>query len=442
MLERLFKLQARGTSVKTEFIAGLTTFAAIAYVLAVNPSILAASGMDKAGLITTTALGAAIFTFLMGVMANLPIAVATGMGGNTYVAYNVVIAMGIPWQAALGLIFYNGILFLFLSVTGIRQVLLRAFPDTMKTSLTVGIGLFIMFIGLNSAGVITAAPPPVLISLGNVIEPGVLLCLSSVVVMIVLHGLRIPGAIIMTIIVATLIGFLVPAPGGEGMITKFPDRIVDTPASMASLWLALDLSYLWTHFATGLPVVLTMTFLNLFSSLVAMQAMCLRGGLVDKSGNMLRPRTALSVDALASIGAGLLGNAPMNCYIESATGIESGGRTGLVNVFVALFFLLALFFSPIILIIPVYASAPALIFIGLLMFGEVNRMDFSDLAVGGPATLTIILMPLTTISDGLALGLLSYVLIMFFSGRVKEVSFVSYILGAAFVLYYVAGLSV
>ena len=440
MLEQIFKLREYGTSLKTEFIAALTTFATMAYVLAVHPEVMSATGMDRSALLTATALGAAFFTLVMGLMTNYPIAQAPGMGGNAIFAYSIVIGMGVPWEAALGLTFYNGVLFLILSATGVRQVFLHAFPETIKAALTVGIGLFIMLIGLKSGGVLQAAPVPTLISLGDLSEPGVLLCLGALVVMITLQRLRVPGAIILTILLATLVGIFLPASDGASTITQLPGRLIDRPASMGSLWLALDFFYLWNHFGSLFPVVLTLLFLDLFSTLVAIQAMCTRAGLVDKTGNILKPKRALSADALATIGGGLMGTATMNCYIESAAGIEAGGRTGLVSVFVALFFLLALLFSPIILIIPSQASAPALILIGILMFQQVSKLDFSDLLVAGPAVLMIVLMPLTNIIDGLFIGMIAYAVIAPLCGRWRDVSALSYILALAFAAYYAAGL--
>ena len=439
MLEKIFALEARGASLKGEFIAALTTFATMSYVLAVHPTILAEAGMDKGALITVTALVAAVFSIIMGLASNLPIVMAPGMSSNSFFAFTIVIAMGVPWQAALGLVFYNGLVFLVLSLTGVRAMLLKAFPDDIKTALTVGIGLFIMFIGLKAAGIVVGAPPPGLVRIGDVTQPAILLSLFGLILMIVLQKLRIPGAILIAIVILAIIGALVPAPNGEGTITSAPERIIDSPTAMTSLWLALDLGYLWKYFGTTFPIVISLLFIDLFGSLVAMQAMCSRGGLVDHKGNMLKPTTALSVDALATVGGALMGTSTTNCYIESAAGIEAGGRTGLVGVFVGLFFLLALFLNPLIVVIPIQATAPALILIGLFMFQDVSRIDFSDLTVGGPAALSIILMPLSSISDGLALGMIAYVTVMLLSRRWREVSMLSYLLAGAFVLYYALG---
>ena len=417
-LDRFFRISERDSSVRREFLAALTTFATMSYVLAVHPMILSATGMDRAELITVTALAAGIFSLVMGLLANLPIAQAPGMGSNAYFAFGVVLTMGVPWEAALGMVFYCGVAFLILTVTGIREILLRAFPHGLKVSLTVGIGLFIAGVGLKSSGLVVGADPPVLVTLGDTTDPGV---------------------IILSIIAMTVVGIFVneTGPGGETVpMTALPESMVAAPEGIGSLFLALDFGYLWTHFSFAFPIVLSLLFIDLFSSLVAMQAICQRGDLVGKDGTMYAPKRALSADALATTGGALLGTSTTNCYIESAAGVEAGGRTGLVGVFIFGFFMLALFLNPLILVIPSAATAPALILLGLLMFSEVMQIDFKDPVVGAPAALTIVLMPITTISDGLAIGMIVYVAIAAFSGRAKEVSTLSWILGGLFLAYY------
>eukprot|EP00903_Cladosiphon_okamuranus_P004416 g4414.t1 len=391
--------------------------------------------MDRAQVLTVTALLAGVFCIVMGLLANLPIAQAPGMGSNALVAYGIILTMGIPWQAAIGLVFWSGVFFLILTLTGIRKMLLDAFPDALKSALTAGIGLFIMFIGLKGAGILVAAPSPLLIGLGDVTQPQVLLSLLGIPLVVVMMARKIPGAILMAIVLLTIVGLFIPADGG-GTVSAMPSALVSMPSAPSTIWLALDIGYLWRNFGATLPVLLSLIFIDLFSSLAAMNAMCQRAGLVDEENNMINANKALSADALATIGAGLAGTSTTNCYAESSAGIESGGRTGLVAVFVGLFFFLAIFLNPLLLIIPAQATAPALVFIGLLMFTEVRNLDYSDLITSGSAILTFLLMTVTTISDGMAIGLIIYTLAMVIGGRAKEIHPLAYILSGTFVAYY------
>ncbi len=433
-LDRWFSISERRTTLRVESLAALTTFATMSYVLAVHPIIMADAGMDRAQSLTVTALVAGVFSILMGLMANLPIAQAPGMASNSLIAYTVILAMGVPWQASLGLVFWSGALFLLLTVTGVRKLLLTAYPAALKIAMTAGIGLFIMFIGLRSAGILVRGPDPAFITIGDLTDSAVLMSLFGIPLVMGLTHLRVPGAIILCIAALTLVGLAVP--GEHGPLTAAPEAIVARPAAPSELWLALDVSYLWSHLPQAFPVLLTLVFMDLFSSLAAMNAMCQRAGLVDQDNNMLNPNRALAADALATIGASIAGTTTTNCYGESAAGIESGGRTGLVAVFVGLMFLLALFISPLVIVIPPQATAPVLVFIGLLMFSEVKSIDFADPVPAGAATLTVVLMAVTSIGDGMALGLIAYIGGMVVSGRAREVHALAYLLGAAFAGYY------
>jgi AGZA family xanthine/uracil permease-like MFS transporter len=348
-----------------------------------------------------------------------------------------VLVLGVPWPAALGLVFWSGAAFLLLTLTGVRQLLLNAFPHNLKVALTVGIGLFISFIGIKNAGLVTTAPAPMLLTLGDLTSPAALLTLGGLVATIALMSLRVPGAIFLMILAITFVGLWLPAPGGEAPLTRAPESLIASPAGLDQLWLALDFGYLWHHLPQTFPALLTLVFLDLFSSLVAMNAMCQRAGLTDASGNMRSPKKGLSADALATMGAALLGTSTTNVYAESAAGIETGGRTGLTAIVVGLLFLLALFLSPLLLVIPPQATAPALMLIGVLMFSEVRKIDFDDLISSGAAVLTLFLMPVTSITDGLAIGLMVYVSASVVIGRGKEISLLSYILAASFAAYYV-----
>lgn len=434
-LNRVFAIEARGSSLRTECLAGATTFATMAYVLAVHPQILADAGMDRAQLITVTALAAGLFSILMGLMANLPMAQAPGMGANALFAYTIVLTLGVPWPAALGLVFWSGAIFLLLTLTGVRQRLLDAFPQNLKIALTVGIGLFIAFIGVKNAGLVVAAPAPMLVGLGDFAHPAVAVVLAGLALTVALTARGVPGAMIMGIAAVTAVGFFLPGPAG-GSLTATPEAVIATPVGLEGLWLALDFGYLWFHLPATFPALLTLVFLDLFSSLVAMNAMCKRAGLADAHGNMVSPRKGLSADALATMGAAMLGSSTTNVFAESAAGIESGGRTGLTAIVTGLLFLLALFLNPLLLIIPPQATAPALMIIGMLMFSEVRHLDFDDSVSSGAAVLTLFLMPVTSITDGLAIGLLVYVVAMLLLGRGRDISALAYVLSAAFAAYY------
>ncbi len=435
-LDDFFLVSARGSTLKTEFLAGLTTFATMSYVLAAHPQIMADAGMDRAAVITITALVAGLFSILMGVMANFPMAQAPAMGCNAFFTYTIVLGAGVPWQGALGLVFWSGVFFLLLSVSGVRKLLMDAFPEALKCALTAGIGLFLLMIGLKGAGVVVPAAAPVLVQIGDVSQPGVLLCLLGVPLVMGLMARRVPGGIIMSIAILTIVGFFVPLDDSGRKVAELPSAIVSSPVPFDDLFLALDFGYLWRNFGQSFPLLLSLIFIDLFSSLAAMSAMCKRAGLVDKEGNMINARTALSADALGAVGASLLGTSTGIVYGESAAGIESGGRTGLVGIFVGLFFLVALFFNPLFLVIPPQATAPALVFIGFLMFTEVARIDYRDIAISGSAVLTVVLMTITSISDGLALGLIVYILSMLLCGRRAEIQPMSYVLGLCFAGYY------
>ena len=435
-LEQYFHIAARGSTLRTELFAGLTTFATMAYVLAVNPMILAESGMDRGELITATALAAGVFSIMMGLVANLPLAVAPGMGANALFSYTIVLGLGVPWPAALGLVFWSGIIFLILAVTGVRKIMLNALPHNLRVALTVGIGLFIAFIGIKNADLVVAAPAPMLMALGDIGSPAALLTITGLIATIALMARKVPGAIVIVIILMTAAGAWVPDGTAGGTLTATPEQAIAMPLPLDSLWLALDPMYLWSHLPLALPAVFTLVFLDLFSSLVAMNALSQRAGLVDERGQMLAPNRALVVDAMAAIGGATLGNSTTIVYAESAAGIESGARTGLAAVVVGLLFFLSLFLTPLLLVIPAEATAPALIMIGLLMFADVAKFDFSDSISAGAAILTLFLMPITSITDGLAVGLLVYCGGMLCTGRIRELPPMTYVLVAIFALYY------
>ena len=433
----LFEFQRNRTSPGQEVIAGLTTFAAMAYILAVNPQILGAAGMEKGAVFTATALSAAITTVLMAVLTNYPIALAPGMGLNAFFAFTICLQLKIPWQAALGLVFYNGVLFFLLSISGLRKLIIDAIPLHLKLAITCGIGLFIAFIGLKNGGIIVA-DQATFVKLGNLAQPGPLLTFAGIILTAILVGRRIPGAIILSILILSVIGLFVPSekPGGSA-ITPWPSALVAEPASLAPTFLQLDLGYLWQNPLQGSVLVLALLFTELFDNMGTLLGVCRRAGLLDEAGNLPRIGRALSADAGAAIISSLLGTSSTTSYIESAAGVEAGGRTGLTSLVVAACFLLALFFSPIILAIPAVATAPALVVVGIFMMQTAAELELPDFVKAAPAVLTILIMPLAfSISEGIAVGILSHVLILLGLGRWKQLTPLSGVLAVLFLLHF------
>ncbi|EDY81946.1 putative permease subfamily [Verrucomicrobiia bacterium DG1235] len=434
MLDRWFKLKAAGVTVKSEVLAGLTTFAAMAYILAVNPSILSAAGMPLPALITVTAIAAALGCFLMAAFTNYPIAQAPGMGTNSYFAFVICIGSGLSWQTALALTFWNGIVFLLLSVTGLRKRLAEALPNGIKVGIQVGIGFFIAFLGLKSVGIVVGHDAT-LVSIGDIKSPGSLLVLGGVALMTFLTLKRVAGALLITILVVTGIGLFIPM--GEGTITALPDGVFSMPAGIGEVFMKLDILYPITHFSEVFDVLLTLLILDLFDSIGTLVGLSRRAKLVDENGSMPKMGRALTADAVATISGALLGTSTTTSYIESAAGIEAGGRTGLTTVTTGFCFLLALLFTPIILIIPAAATAPALVMVGIFMAQGLKELNFDDLTEVAPAFITMLMIPLTfSITEGIGLGLTLFTVITLLSGRLKEVPMLSHIITLVFVIYY------
>ncbi|MBV9643014.1 MAG: NCS2 family permease [Verrucomicrobia bacterium] len=439
MLERLFSLKEHQTSVSQEVVAGLTTFAAMAYILAVNPAILSITGMDKGALITATAVSSGVMTMVMALATNYPIALAPGMGLNAYFAFTLCGAKGIPWPAALGLVFYSGLIFLALSVTGLRKRLVESIPIELKLAITAGIGFFIAFIGLKNGDVVVANPAT-FVGLGDLSKPGPILVIAGIIATAILVARRIPGAIVLVILVLTLVGLVVPAPDGKSMITPVPNGILNLPASLAPTFLKLDLIYFFKNFLGALPLVLSILFVDLFDNMGTLIGVSKRAGLLDQEGNLPKIGRAFMADAGAAMFGSSLGTSTVTSYIESAAGVEAGGRTGLTVIATAVCFILALFFSPLILIIPALATAPALVIVGAFMMQGLAELDLRDFEKAAPAFVTIVAMPLAfSISEGIAFGLLTYVGLKFGTGKSKEVGLVTYVLAGLFVLHFLFG---
>lgn len=415
-------------------MAGLTTFAAMAYILAVNPDILKNAGMPEAALVTATALGAAIATVLMALLTNFPLALAPGMGINAFFAFSICLGMGIPWPSALGLVFVNGCIFLLLSITGVRERILQAIPLPMKIAVSAGIGLFIAFIGLQNGGLIVANPAT-LVTLGDLSKPSVALFALGILLSCVLIARQVPGAIILSMIALTVAGLFLPE--GHGHVTQWPKNLVSWPASLEPTFLKLNFDFLRHDFLRALPVILTLLLVDMFDNIGTLIGVARRAGLMDAQGNIPRVGRALVADSTAAIISSLLGTSTVVSYIESAAGVQAGGRTGLTALTTAACFLLALFFTPVILMIPSVAVAPALVVVGIAMFESVVDLDLRRFEIAAPAILTILAMPLTfSISTGIGMGLIALSVLALGSGHRKEITWVTYGLAAVFLLHF------
>jgi AGZA family xanthine/uracil permease-like MFS transporter len=435
MLQRLFALDRHGTTPGREIQAGITTFAAMAYILAVNPLILANTGMDQAALVTVTALTAAVSTLLMALLTNYPLALAPGMGINAFFAYTICLGRGVPWPEALGMVFVNGVLFLALSVTGVREKIIAAIPPSLKTAVTCGIGLLIAFIGLKNGGVIVANPAT-FVGPGDFTSGPAALCLAGVALTTVLIVRRVRGSIVLGMLIVTAAGLVVPAGGGR-MVTTLPAHLFSLPASPAPVALKLSFRFLtnWAAFQTALPLILTLLLVDMFDNIGTLVAVTKRAGLLDADGRLPRASRALVADSIATIISALCGTSTVVSYIESASGVEAGGRTGLTTVTTAALMLLALFTTPLILAMPAAATAPALVVVGIIMMQSVTEIHMDDFVVAAPAVLTIFAIPLCfSIAEGIGLGLICAAVLALAAGRPSSLSIAGYVIAAAFFL--------
>ncbi len=426
MLEKLFKLSENGTTVKRELIAGLITFLTMSYILIVNPVILGQTGMDKAALFTATALASVVGTLLMAFIANIPLAQAPGMGLNSFFASTVVLTMGYSWQFALTAVFIEGIIFIILTFFNVREMIVNKMPKVLKSAIPVGIGLFITFIGLQQSGLIVKSEYT-MVTLGSLADKGVWVTLLGLVVTGVLFARNVHGAILVGILVATAFGlFLGVAHIPEGNLVSLPPNIAPVFAKFE-----------WTHIFTFdmLIVVFTFLFVNLFDTIGTLIGVASKAGLIDKNGNFPKAKRALFADAIATTFGAVAGTSTVTSYVESASGVASGGRTGLTAVSTAILFALALFFAPIFLLVPAQATAPALIIVGLFMLSSVLEINFNDFTESIPAFLTIIMMPFAySIAQGIIFGMLGFVFIKVFAGKAKDVSVAVYIIAALFLI--------
>lgn len=426
MLSSYFKLKENGTTVRTEVLAGITTFMTMAYILAVNPSILSAAGMDQPALFTATALSAAIATLVMAFLAKLPFALAPGMGLNAFFAFGVVLGMGHSWQFALTAVFLEGILFLILTALNIREAILNAIPMAVKHAISAGIGLFIAFIGMKNAGLISGYEPT-LVTLGDVKSAPVVLMMAGVLLTGALLVLRVKGALLIGMFAVTLAGI----PFG---VTEVPDgNLVTLPPSLAPIFWKFEFSQIFT--LEMLVVLFTFLFVDMFDTVGTLVGVSDKAGMLDEQGRIPNAKQAFFADAIGTTAGAALGTSTVTVYIESASGVTEGGKTGMTALTTAVLFLLALFFAPIFIMVPAAATAPALVIVGVFMMSPLRKVDFDDMLSAIPAFVTLIMMPLTfSIADGIIFGLLTHVVLHLATGKFKALSPFTIGLAALFVL--------
>ena len=434
-LERRFAVGARGSTVPREVVAGLTTFAAMSYIIAVNPSIMSGAGMDRGDLVIATALAAIFGTVLMGLWANLPLAVAPAMGSNVIFTFVLVKQMGVPWQGALAMVAFAGIVFLLLSVSRVREKVAKDVPEALKVGIQAGVGVLIVFIGLRGAGVVVASPST-FVGLGKLSSPAVLLTLAGILLTPVLVARRVPGALILSILVLTVAGLFVPGATGKPL-TPTPAALVAWPHWPSKTAGQVDFGWLFSHFLVALPLLFYFVCAEFFSTLGTLIGVTGAANLRRPDGSIPSATAAFGTDALSSVAGPLLGTSVVTAFIESVTGVQAGGRTGLTSLTVAAAFVVALFFWPVFTVIPAQATAPALVLVGVLMLQGITRVDLSDLANAVPVVLTLLFTVLTAnLINGMALGTLAFILLALASGRAREVTGVVWGLGVVFLAYF------
>lgn len=426
MLQKLFGFNVKETSVRTEILAGITTFLTMAYILAVNPNILGETGMDKSALFTTTVIMSALSTIFMGLYAKLPFALAPGMGINAFFAYTVCIVMGYSWQFALTAVFLEGIAFILLTITNLREKIVDLIPDSLKNAISAGIGLYIAFIGLNSAGIIVNNDAT-LVSLGELTSGSALLGVIGIVITSVLLVKNIKGALLIGILVTAIIGIPMGVTHIEGVFS--------TPPSIEPIFMKFEWDNIFTK--EMVIIVFTLLFMDLFDCIGTVIGVTSRAGMI-KNGKIPHLKEVFMVDSISTAVGAVMGTSTVAVYVESATGVNEGGRSGLTAFVTGLCFLVALFFAPLFLSIPSAATAPVLVLVGLMMMGSVSKVNFNDYAEAVPAFICIIFMPLAySISDGIVLGHLSYIFINLLSGNYRKMSVGMYILAAFFLLKFI-----
>ncbi|MFA9392610.1 MAG: NCS2 family permease [Prolixibacteraceae bacterium] len=429
MLDKFFKLKENNTTIRTEVIAGITTFMTMAYILAVNPDILSATGMDKGAVFTATVLASFVGTLVMALYAKLPFALAPGMGLNAFFAFTVVLGMGHSWQFALTAVFLEGLVFIALTAFNIREMIVNSIPNNMKHAISVGIGLFIAFIGLKNAGIVVNSDAT-FVTLGDLTDlqnnAGAIVALIALIITGALLALKVKGALLIGILIATIIGF----PFG---VTHLPASLEVTPPSLSPIFMKFE----WNQMLTldMLVVVFTFLFVDMFDTVGTLIGVSSKANMLDKEGRVPRVKQALMADAVGTTVGAMLGTSTVTTYVESAAGVSEGGRTGLTSLTVAGLFLIALFLSPIFLMIPGAATAPALILVGAMMMSPIKNISFDDYTESIPVFLTIVMMPLTySISEGIMFGVVSFVILKLLTGKIKDISIVTAVLAVLFLM--------
>jgi AGZA family xanthine/uracil permease-like MFS transporter len=427
MFENLFKLSENGTTVRIEVMAGLTTFLTMAYIIIVNPDIMSTTGMDKGALFVATCLAAAVGCFIMGLWANYPIALAPGLGLNAFFAFGVVGGMGVPWQTALGVIFLSGVFFLIITILPIRVWIINSIPKSLKMSISAGIGLFIGVIALEIAGISVQGDPAPLVTLGAITSTEAILVAVGFVAIVGLDRLGIKGAIVIGIIATTILAHIFGAASGTNMNFEIP--------SLAPTFLQLDIAGALQ--LSMISVIIAFLFVDMFDTAGTLIGVSHRAGLLDEDGKLPRMGKALSADSIATVTGSMLGSSTVTSYIESASGVREGGRTGLTAVTVGILFVLALILAPIIGLVPRFATAPALLFVAVLMVRGLTELDWDDVTEYAPAVLAAVVMPFTfSIAHGIAFGFITYAAAKIVSGRFNEASPAVYALAVGFGLLY------
>ena len=424
MLKKLLGFDPAKTTVKTEIIAGITTFLTMSYILAVNPSMFSELSMPGGAVFTSTALAAIIGCVAMAFIGKLPFGLAPGMGLNAFFVYSVCLGMGYSWQFALTAVLIEGIIFIILTITNVREAIVNAIPASLRNAIGAGIGLFIAFIGLSSAGVVVA-DEATLVDLGNITSGSGLLAMIGIIITGFLYVKKVPGAILLGIIITMVIGI----PMG---VTEFKG-VLSSPESIRPIFFKFQFDNIWS--LDMVSIVFTFLFIDMFDTVGTLVGVCTKANMVDEKGNIARLKHAFMADSIATTAGAMLGTSTTTTYVESAAGVAQGGRSGLTALIIAVCFAVALFFSPLFLSIPSAATAPALVLVGLMMMESVTKIDFTDFSEALPAFICIITMPLTySISNGILIGMITYVLMNVICGNFKKITPVMYILTVLFIL--------
>lgn len=446
-MEKLFKLKEHNTTVKTEVMAGITTFLTMAYILAVNPNMLSASGMDNGAVFTATALASALATFIMAFWANYPIALSAGMGLNAYFAYTVCLGQlqGIddPWKIALAAVLVEGIIFIILSFFKLRETIVNAIPENLKYGITSGIGLFIAFVGLKGAGVVVS-DDSTLVALGNFGRPEVALCLIGILVIAVMNHYNVKGSILWGILITWVLGIIAQLTGwyvvdpDAGAASLIPSLSASSfiPPSISSTFCKFDFAWIGSHVSEFVVIVFSFLFVDMFDTIGTVIGVAEKADLLDEDGNLPRVGRVLMADAIGTVAGSMLGTSTVTSFVESSSGVAEGGKTGLTAMTTGILFLVALFLSPIFLAIPSFATAPALVIVGFFMASSIKKMEFDgDLADAVGGYLAFLVMPLTySIANGIMFGVLAWFIIKVCTGQLKKIHPVMYIVCALFII--------